>query len=143
MRPRSILFAILFASAIAVAQVEKPADNTKVFGAPPPNRPDKKMLREVIGVVTDPSGNPVPSALVFLKDLKDNKERSIVATPQGTYKFDDLVKNQDYQLRAAKGRLLSPVKTLSSFDTRVKPVMNLQLDNPPANPAPAAPEAKK
>lgn len=139
MRPRSICIALLFAAAIAVAQVDKPADNTKVFGAPPPSKVDKNLIRYVTGVVTDANGNPVGGALVFVKDLRTKKERSIVATPQGTYKFEDLNKTFEYELRAAKGKLVSPIKKLTSFDTRMKPVMNLTLEEPAP---PTVPEKK-
>lgn len=122
-----------------MAQVEKPADNTKVFGPPPPSKTDKNMLRSVTGIVRDVDGNPVPAALVYMKETKSGKERSIVAGPNGTYRFDDLHKSYDYQLRAVKNKLVSPMKTLSNFDTRAHPVMNLTVEPP----APPEGEAKK
>jgi hypothetical protein len=135
MQPRHFWIALMFAG-MMFAQVEKPADNTKVFGAPPPSKKDKELYRSVTGFVKDVDGNPVAGALVYLKDSKTGKERSIFAGPNGAFKFDELRKTDDYQLRAAKDKMASPSKMLSNFDTRLHPVMNLTLEPP------AAPEKK-
>lgn len=135
----SLVF-FLGASFVFGQVADKPADNTKIFGAPPPAKKDKNLYRSVIGSVKDVDGNPVPGALVYLKDVKTGKERSIAVGPTGMYRFDDLQKSFDYQLRAAKDKTASVSKTLSTFDTRVQPVMNLTLEPKPA--AAATPEKK-
>jgi hypothetical protein len=119
---------ILASAVVVLPQVNRPTDNTKIFGAPPPAKVDKNLLRTVTGVVKDLDGNPVEGAIVYLKDLKTGKERGVAAGPNGNFQFEDLHKANDYQLRAVKDRLESAVKTLSNFDTRLKPVMNLTLE---------------
>ncbi len=124
----------LVLTCFAFGQAEnKLGDNSKIFGTPPPPKKDKHLLRSVNGVVKDAEGNPVASALVYLKEVESGKERSIVAGPNGTYKFEDLYKARDYQLRAVKGKVESTPRTLSTFDTRYMPSMNLTLEPPAAN----------
>ena len=131
MQRRCIWLSLLFAGALLAQVADKPASNTKIFGPPPPDKTDKELLRSVTGTVRDADGNPVGGATVYLKEPLSGKERATVAGSNGTYRFDDLHKKFDYQLRAAKDKLVSPTKTLSNFDTRSKPVMNLSLDQPP------------
>lgn len=130
-------------AAVLPAQVNKTGDNTKIFGAPPPGKIDKNLLRTVTGVVKDLDGNPVAGAVVYLKDLKSGKERGVAAGPNGNFAFDELYKANDYQLRAVKDRLASVAKTLSNFDTRLKPVMNLTLEPKVTTPVAAPSEAEK
>jgi hypothetical protein len=132
MQRRLVYLGFFLAGSLLFGQADKPADNTKIFGAPPPTKKDKTLFRSVIGSVKDVDGNPVPGALVYLKDVKSGKERSIAAGPTGTYRFDDLNKGGDYKLWAAKDKAASISKTLSTFDTRVQPVMNLTLEPKPA-----------
>jgi Carboxypeptidase regulatory-like domain len=141
MQLRGFWIALLCAEAM-FAQAGKPADTTKIFGPNAPPKTDKNLMRSVNGTVKDADGNVVGGALVYLKDLKSGKERSIVAGPNGNYQFDDLYKANDYQLRAAKDKLASPTKTLSNFDTRLRPVMNLTLEAKPAPESAASAEKK-
>ncbi len=120
----------LMAAAACAQTAEKPADNTKIFGAPPP-KADKTLYRTVNGTIKDADGNLVGGALVYLKDMKTGKERSIVAGPNGNYLFEDLLKANDYQVRAVKGKAVSTAKLLSTYDTRAKPSINLTLETPP------------
>jgi len=132
MQRRLVYIAFFLAGSALFGQADKPADNTKIFGAPPPTKKDKNVYRSVSGSVKDVDGNPVPGAVVYLKDVKTGKERSIAVGPTGGYRFDDLHKELDYQLRAAKDKTASASKTLSTFDTRVQPIMNLTLEPTPA-----------
>lgn len=129
---RSILLSFITLAGVFAQTADKPADTTKIFGPPPPARTDKQLLRTVMGTVKDADGNPVPGALVYLKEVDGGKERSVVADNNGRYRFEDLHKKYDYQLRAAKDKLASHPKTLSNFDTRPAPVMNLVLETAPA-----------
>lgn len=112
----------------------KAPGSTKIFGPPPPDKTDKELLRSVTGVVRDAAGNPVGGATVYLKEPISGKERATLAASDGTYRFDDLHKRFDYQLRAAKEKLTSATKTLTTFDTRPKPVMNLTIEAAPEKP---------
>jgi len=134
MHPGRLWFAILIGAATLLGQADQPSSNTKIFGPPPPDKTDKQLLRSVSGTIRDPDGNAVSGATVYLKEPQSGKERATVAGPTGGYRFDDLHKKYDYQLRAANGKLVSSTKTLSNFDTRHKPVMNLTLEPTPAKP---------
>jgi hypothetical protein len=131
MQVRNIAIAFALAAGLGVCQTpnDKPADNTKVFGAKPPKE-DKSKIRSVTGFVKDKDENPVAGATVYLKNLRTGKQRALAAGPNGAYRFDDLNTMIDYELRAAKGKLTSPTKLLSNFDTRRSPVMNLTLEPP-------------
>lgn len=92
-------------------------------------KPDKKTLNErpVNGVVTDAEGNPVKGAVVQLKDTKTQKVRSLVTKEKGEYQFTGLSKDVDYQLSASFNDHSSAPHTLSTFDSRSRPTVNLQL----------------
>lgn len=112
-----------------MGQAEKPADNTKVFGAKPPKE-IKALQRSVNGTVKDQDGNPVSGAVVYLKDTRTSKSRTVTTGPDGGYRFEELSTAVDYELRAEKEPAASLSKKLSSFDTRKAPVMNLALEAP-------------
>ena len=84
--------------------------------------------RIVQGTVMDASNNPVPGAVVQLKDTKTLQVRSFFTQQNGDYHFAGLSTNVDYELKALKDGASSSSKTLSVFDSRKKPVINLKLD---------------
>lgn len=127
MRARSAWVSLAF-SAILFAQAEKPSDSTKIFGPPPPSKVDKNKVRTVSGVVRDADGSLVPGAVVYLKDLKSGKQRSTIVGPNATFFFDELNRSYDYELRATRDKKSSRARLLSTFDTRLKPSMNLTLE---------------
>ena len=83
--------------------------------------------RSVQGVVTDANGNPVSGAVVYLKNAKSLQIRSFVTKEDGTYHFFELSPDVDYELKADFQGASSGSKTLSSFDSRKKAVINLKL----------------
>src|SRR5262245_24633016 len=85
--------------------------------------------RTVQGVVTDTADAAVDGAVVQLKNTKTLQIRSFITKDHGTYYFHGLSPDIDYELKAEKQGNASPVKTLSSFDTRKKAVINLKLDD--------------
>ncbi len=92
-------------------------------------KPDKKTLNErpVTGIVTDAEGNPLKGAVVQLKDMKTLKIRSVITHEKGDYTFTGLSKDIDYQVTALLNEHSSDVHKLSSFDSRPRPVVNLQI----------------
>ena len=52
--------------------------------------------KSVSGVVTDEEGNPVPGAVVQLKNTKTLQVRSFIAKEQGEYYFHGLATDVDY-----------------------------------------------
>lgn len=93
------------------------------------DKPDKKSLTErpVTGVVTDADGNPVVGAVVQLKNTRTQKVLSLLTRDKGQYQFSGLSKDIDYQLTATSKDHSSETHTLSQYDPRAKPVVNLQI----------------
>ena len=83
--------------------------------------------RPLKGVVTDAAGKPVPGALVTLKNTKTQQTRTLVTREKGDYLFTGLSKDTDYQVKAIFKDQASEPHTLSTFDDRAQPVVNLQL----------------
>lgn len=83
--------------------------------------------RPVSGFVTDADGKPVSGAVVQLKNTRTLQVRSFITRDKGDYYFSGLSKDVDYEIKAQANGHASPSKTLSSFDTRPAPTMNLQL----------------
>ena len=86
------------------------------------------QLRTVRGVVTDKSENPLPNSVVFLKNVRTNAVRSNFADSEGNYRFSGLDPNADYEVRAEFEGAKSPLRTVSSLDSRKEIVINLKID---------------
>ena len=54
--------------------------------------------------------------------------RSFFAQKDGTYRFPQLERNVDYEVYAQKDGKKSGTKTISQFDDRDKPNINLVID---------------
>ena len=95
-----------------------------------PSKDDKKRLateRPVSGFVTDAEGKPVEGAIVQLKNTRTLQVRSFITREKGDFYFAGLSKDVDYELLAKSNGHASTAKTLSSFDTKPAPVVNLQI----------------
>lgn len=84
--------------------------------------------RSVTGTVFDPDDKAVSGAVVQLKDTKTLQIRSFLTKDDGVYHFSGLKTDVDYQVMAKSGDLSSPTRTISVFDTRQTPVLNLKLE---------------
>ncbi|HZT38536.1 MAG TPA: carboxypeptidase-like regulatory domain-containing protein [Bryobacteraceae bacterium] len=91
------------------------------------NKKQDANTRTVEGVVTDENDQPAAKAIVQLKDTKTLQVRSFITQEDGRYHFAGLSTNVDYELRAERNGMSSPTKTLSVFDDRKRPVINLKL----------------
>jgi Carboxypeptidase regulatory-like domain len=83
--------------------------------------------RSLSGIVTDADGNPVPGAVVQLKNLKTLQVRSYIAREKGDYHFNGLGTDTDYEVKAEWNGRGSATRTLSSFDSHPEAVINLAL----------------
>jgi hypothetical protein len=95
-----------------------------------PTAAEKKksaLERPVSGVVTDADGKPIVGAVVQLKNLRTLQVRSFITREKGDYFFSGLSKDTDYELKALNKGQFSTPRTLSSFDTKAQPVLNLQV----------------
>ena len=86
------------------------------------------QLRTVRGVISDKAENPLPNSVVFLKNLRTNAVRSNFADSDGNYRFSGLDPNADYEVHAEFEGAKSPVKNVSSLDSRKEMVINLKID---------------
>jgi hypothetical protein len=95
-----------------------------------PSREDQKRAateRSLSGFVTNAEGKPVAGAVVQLKNTRTLQVRSFITREKGDYYFSGLSKDVDYELKAQSKGQTSSSKTLSSFDSKAKPVINLQI----------------
>ena len=84
--------------------------------------------RSVQGIVRDPAENPAGTAIVQLKNTGNLQVRSYITKDDGRYQFHGLSTNVNYELKAEREGMSSPVRTLSVFDSRKKAVINLKLE---------------
>jgi len=88
----------------------------------------KEQTRSVQGVVTTDNDTPVVGAIVYLKNTKSLDERSYITKDGGTYLFNGLSPDINYELRATYQGVSSGTKTLSSFDSRKQAQLNFKLN---------------
>ena len=91
-------------------------------------KPTSKMLT---GIVTDKGDKPVPGAVVYLKNMKTLTVKSFFAQQDGAYRFPQLSLNTDYEVYAEKDGKKSATKSVSQFDDRYNPTINLTIDVKP------------
>ena len=85
-------------------------------------------LRTVRGAVLDKSENPVPSAVVYLKNVRTSAVKTYISDRSGDYRFSGLDPNVDYEVHAESDNLMSNTRTVSSLDSRKDIVVSLKLD---------------
>jgi protocatechuate 3,4-dioxygenase beta subunit len=86
-------------------------------------------LRTVHGSVIDKAENPVPSSVVYLKNLKTQDVKTYIANDAGEYRFSGLDPNVDYEIHAEHNDLTSSVRTISSYDSRRNIDLPLKLSH--------------
>ena len=111
------------------------------FSSDKKSKPRDRSHRDVIGQVLFPDETPAVGAVVKLKNLRDLQVRSFITQTDGKFSFQNLSSSIDYELKAGYKDMSSSTRTLTIFDTRLDPVINLKLE-PAKKPAPAKPEAK-
>ena len=96
----------------------------------PAQKKDKQdaNTRSLTGQVVDPDDKPVAGAVVQLKDSRTLQVRSFISQEDGSYHFASLKSDNDYQVKADRDNQSSGWKTLSVFDSRKAPVVNLKLE---------------
>ncbi len=84
--------------------------------------------RVVQGKVVDKGDAAIKSAVVYLKDGHTLSVKSYISGDDGSYRFGQLAQNTDYQLWAESNGKKSPVKSISSFDTKTEINITLKID---------------
>lgn len=111
-----VAFGLAAAAMVCVAVVLAPAAQAQNFGQ-----------RTILGKVVDDTETPVGGATVFLKNMKTKNVKSFTSQPNGDFRFAQVGMVDDYEVWAEHGKGKSPVKTVSSFDSRKELNMQLKL----------------
>lgn len=84
--------------------------------------------RLLTGKVLDHQDNPVPSAVVYLSNLRTRAVKTFIAGADGGFRFPALSPNVDYEVYAQFNGRKSDTKTVSQFDNRQQVNVNLRID---------------
>lgn len=113
------------------------------FKRMPEVNPKDVPSRELSGIVRDENDDPVKGAIVTVTNLKTKAARSFVTKEDGRYSFDQLIKADDYEVKARLQGRDTETKSLTTFDPRDKPTLNLKFEkDQPAKEKPAETAAK-
>jgi hypothetical protein len=85
------------------------------------------QLKVLHGSVIDKGENPVPSGVVYLKNVKSQAVKTYIADESGNYRFSGLDPNVDYEIHAEHDDMTSSIRTVSSFDSRRDIEVTLKL----------------
>jgi Carboxypeptidase regulatory-like domain len=89
---------------------------------------EDNTTRTVEGRVTIGADQPVADAVVQLKNTKTLQIRSFITQADGNYHFAGLQMDVEYQLKANHEAATTSWKTLSVFNSKKTPVINLKLN---------------
>jgi len=92
------------------------------------NKSARTNQRVLTGLVTDKDEQPIPNAVVYLKNEKTLNVRTFFTQTDGTYRFPQLERNIDYEVYAEFDGKRSDTKTVSQFDDRNAPRINLKIN---------------
>ncbi len=88
----------------------------------------REELRTLKGQVHSSDGTLLADAVVYLKNTKTLVVKTYITEPNGSYRFPALSTNVDYEVHAEYKGAHSDTKTLSSFDSRKEPTINLKIN---------------
>ena len=124
---------LLAAAGLLCAQPASPDKHPDaVYGNNMPKNAKPSTLRTIQGTVKDQADNPVPGAIVQLKDLRTSKIVDFATKDDGKFAFRDLRLDVNYELLAKRGDLATPVKKVTIYDTRNQVILNFKLEPPAA-----------
>ncbi len=93
-----------------------------------PDKKDKSAGRLLHGKVLDQGDNPLPDAVVYLTNTRNQAVKTYIVGQDGTYRFPALNAATDYSLYAQyKGRK-SDTKAVSQFDDRTDVYIDLRVN---------------
>jgi hypothetical protein len=83
--------------------------------------------RTLVGHVLNDREQPLPKAIVYLKNTKNLAIKTYISEPDGTFRFSGLTPNIDYEVYAEHEGGRSDTKTLSGFDSRKQVSVTLKI----------------
>jgi hypothetical protein len=89
---------------------------------------DQSPLRIVRGRVLDAHNLPLPSAIVYLQNLRIQRIRTFITDKQGRYHFAGLIPFDDYTVRASYQSWTSKTHALSNIDSKSDLLIDLKVD---------------
>jgi Carboxypeptidase regulatory-like domain len=96
-------------------------------GLPAQRKNQDPTTRNLEGVVTDAAGQRAAKAVVQLKNTKNLQIRSFITQEDGSYHFMGLSVDVEYQVKAERDGAASSWKSLSVFNSKKTPVIDLKL----------------
>lgn len=122
-----LLFVLIVAAALSCnAQWQLPVGGNN--NSSDTRKNSRVTSRTLTGTVLDKQDKPIGNAIVYLKNTKTLAIKTYIAQNDGTYRFPELALNTDYEVYAQKEGQKSKVKSLSQFDDREKPNINLLIN---------------
>jgi Carboxypeptidase regulatory-like domain len=97
------------------------------IGLPAQQKNQDTTMRNLEGVVTDAAGQRAAKAVVQLKNTKNLQIRSFITQEDGSYHFMGLSADVEYQVKAERDGAASSWKSLSVFNSKKTPVINIKL----------------
>ena len=102
--------------------------NLSGLGGSSNNTPKGPAQRVLQGVIQDKNGEPLKGAIVYLKDDRSKKVRSMTADDKGSYRFVQLSRTAEYEIWATLSDKKSPTKSVTSFETQDDITRNLKIE---------------
>jgi hypothetical protein len=84
--------------------------------------------KTVVGFVFNKAEQPLPDAIVYIKNTKTLAVKTFIVGKDAAYRFTALSPNIDYEVWAEFQGAKSDTKTVSSFDSRPQPHINLKVN---------------
>ena len=93
----------------------------------PASSKGEPQMKSVTGQVVDGADRPIPNAVVYLKNTKTLAVKTFISQDDGSYQFNGLSPNADYDLHAEANGQRSDNKTISQFDSRTNVTIHLKI----------------
>ncbi len=119
---------LLIALNCAAFQLTLPLGGNGSSEPNPGRKSTRPTSRTLTGNVLDKSDQPVPNAVVYIKDTKTLTVKTFIAQNDGSYRFPGLSNNVDYEVYAQRDGKKSGTRILSQFDDRAEARINLKID---------------
>ena len=126
-RPELARFALVLLTAAALSTAA--AIPGRAAASPlPAGQSGGPVMKTVEGKVEDKGGAAIKGAIVYLKDGRTSQVRSSITEDDGSYRFVQIAQNTDYDLWAQIDGKKSKTKSISSFDSKNKLSIDLQIE---------------